>query len=174
MPCVSCWRTLLWVTRAMLLKCHCAGCGACRACVPVREVLARTAKIWATRLQCHARTISSTTRVFWLCLPAAISGAVTRGAMPQCRDCGFVLSRVRCCAECRCGCCMTAQRCLRLFEADCSLAFATGDRSHKCYTRTLIVHATVVVYHCCSVRAESDCHTVLGVCLVRCRCARRC
>jgi hypothetical protein len=60
---------------------------------------------------------------------------------------------------------MTAQRCLRLFEADCSLTFATGDRSHKCYTRTLIVHATVVVYHCCSVRAESDCHTLGAVSL---------
>jgi hypothetical protein len=31
-------------------------------------------------------------------------------------DCGFALSRVACCTASRCGCCVTAQRCVHSFS----------------------------------------------------------
>jgi hypothetical protein len=37
---------------------------------------------------------------------------------------------------------------------------------HSCYTGTLIV-CVAIVYHCCSVRADSDCHAVLRALSVR-------
>ncbi len=45
----------------------------------------------------------------WRCLERSDAGAV-----PQYCDCGFVLPCVRRCAALRCGCCVTAQRCVRL------------------------------------------------------------
>ncbi len=117
--------------------------------------------------------------------------------MPQYCDCGFVLPRVRRCAALRCGCCVTAQRCVRLCSRlivrVCASRCVVYTRAlpprcsggaalrvccrwwwqrrrslavhvaHECVPCFVIVHVAVAVSHCCSVRAGSDCDTVLQV-----------
>jgi hypothetical protein len=99
----------------------------------------------------------------------------------------FVLLRVRCYTASRCGCCVTAQRCVGLFlavdwscarpcvtaalqwESGVALRVCCRWRSlavHVAHCNTcaviVIVHVAIAVLHCCSVRASSDC-CVCGV-----------
>ncbi len=73
--------------------------------------------------------------------------------MPQYCDCGFVLSRVRRSTASRCGCCVTVQRCVGLFQR--LIARICESRCAAC-TRAL-----PPLY---SVRAVLRCACVVGGC----------
>ncbi len=162
MRCVACRRAVLLVTRAMTLTCRSAGwVMSCRVCLRARVcgvMVSGSAALVGICVRCalglrkceewwlrHTRDVQCAS---WACVAGAVSSAVTRGLVPQYRDCGFVLLRVRCCTASRCGCCVTAQRCVRLFACLCRCVVL------RC------VHACVTVRR--SGRAVLGCARVVG------------
>jgi hypothetical protein len=118
-----------------------------RACLWCDVVGERGASVAASLARCTMRVRGVHCR---RCLDRSVYGA-----LPQYCDCGFVLSRVRCCTASRCGYCMTAQRCVGLFQRLIGRVCASRCASSRVRYRRVAV-GPAVLRVCCRWRRRQS------------------
>jgi hypothetical protein len=176
--CVACLRALFWVTRAMpvTLACRCAGWGlsfrhgvCLRARVRGVMVAGSAAVLVGMCVRCsfdenmkNRGCVILVRAMDDACIAGAVSSAVSS-------DCGFVSSRVRRCTAFRCGCCVTAQRCVGLYQWLIARVWAS-----RCavYTRALPLRCTGRVVLRVSIAGSPCCALVRHVSCDRARRSR--